>query len=78
MTVTSRPTAALDGRRLAAARAWEAKAHELIEGDVSPDVARLGGLCQQVPDHVADVLFRADEMLVAMEQRRLLAVVVAA
>jgi drug/metabolite transporter superfamily protein YnfA len=75
VTVTSRRTAASDGRLLAAFEGVQAVLDEFVCFDVVAEVAGLCALGQQVADGVADVLLRWGDVFAAVQCRELAAVV---
>jgi hypothetical protein len=56
----------------------EAVAGKLVRRDIVPKVASLGGLGDQLSDHVVELLLRSGKVLVSMQERREFGVVVPA
>src|SRR5437867_158623 len=54
----------------------QAMAGERVRGDIVPQVAALGTVGEQVSDHLAQLLLRSRDLLIAMQERRELRVVV--
>lgn len=56
----------------------QAIAGELVSRHIVPHVAGLCGLCQQLPDHLVDLVFRSGDPLIPMKERHEFGVMVIA